>query len=294
MAHYSIKDLEKLSGIHAHTIRIWEKRYQLVRPERTDTNIRVYNDNDLKRLLNVALLNKNGLKISKIAHLNDNDLIDKVLKLSSDYSNMQNQIDSLVVAMVDLDEEKFESLIETLSAQNGFEQTIISVVYPFLVRIGVLWQTGNINAAQEHFVSNIIIRKIMVAIDKLGIAKSNSKQIFISFLPEWEYHEISLLFYSYLLKKEGFQAIYLGQSVPIDDLLSVQKVYNAENILVSLTTALPEVTISDYLAVLAKNFKKSKIYIAGNQIEHLDFKKGSNIIKIKSPENFVEILRKIK
>jgi MerR family transcriptional regulator, light-induced transcriptional regulator len=294
MAHYSIKDLEKLSGIQAHTIRIWEKRYQLVHPERTDTNIRVYNDMDLKRLLNVALLNKNGLKISKISRLNDKDLIDKVLKLSADYSNMQNQVDNLVLAMIDLDEEKFESLIENLIHQNGFDKTITSVIYPFLVRIGVLWQTGNINAAQEHFVSNIIRRKIIVAIDKLGPTNSANKQVFISFLPEWEYHEIGLLFYSYLIKKNGFHSVYLGQSVPISDLLSIQNAYNAGNLFVSFTTALPETTIFDYLTVLSKSLKKGKIYVAGAQITALEFKKGSNIIKLKSPENFEEILQKLK
>jgi MerR family transcriptional regulator, light-induced transcriptional regulator len=293
MAHYSIKDLERLSGIQAHTIRIWEKRYQLVKPERTDTNIRVYSDTELKRLLNVALLNKNGFKISKIARLSNNDLVDSVLKISADFSIMQNQIDNLVLAMIDLDEEKFEKLLENLIQQYGFDKAMINIIYPFLSKIGVLWQTGNINVAQEHFVSNIILRKIIVALDKLGPSKT-TKPTFISFLPEWEYHEIGLLFYTYLIKKAGYRSVYLGQSVPLSDLISVQTSYNADYLLVSFTTSLPDLTISEYLSSISKAFKKSKIYVFGYQTNFADFKKGLNVVKVKSPENFEELLRKLK
>ncbi len=292
MAHYSIKDLERLSGIQAHTIRIWEKRYKLISPERTDTNIRVYSDNDLKRLLNIAMLNKNGLKISKIAHLSENDLNSRIIKLSEDYSNAGNQIENLILTMVQLDEVKFENLFNSVIDQIGFEDTIVNVIYPFLSKIGVLWQTGNINPAQEHFISNIIRRKILVAIDKLEIPVSGKK--FILFLPEGEFHEISLLFFAYLVKKHGFYAIYLGQSVPFADVVSIQKEYNAEYLVTCFTTQMPEFSLVDYLGQTAKAFKKQKVFVTGSQLLNYDIKRGSNLLKLKSAEHFKQQLSKIK
>jgi MerR family transcriptional regulator, light-induced transcriptional regulator len=292
MAHYSIKDLERLSGIQAHTIRIWEKRYKLISPERTTTNIRVYSDNDLKRLLNIAMLNKNGIKISKIAHLSESDLNNKIMKLSEDYSNAGNQIENLVHTMVQLDEIKFENLFNAIIDQMGFEDAIVNVIYPFLSKIGVLWQTGSINPAQEHFISNILRRKILVAIDKLEVPTSNKK--FILFLPEGEYHEISLLFFSYLVRKHGFYAIYLGQSVPFSDVVTIQKEYNADYLITCFTTQLPEFSINGYMGQLAKTFKKQKVFVTGGQLLNQDVKRGTSLVKIKSAEHFKQQLNKIK
>jgi MerR family transcriptional regulator, light-induced transcriptional regulator len=294
MAHYSIKDLEKLSGIQAHTIRIWEKRYRLIRPERTVTNIRVYNDSDLKRLLNVALLNKNGLKISKISRLSDSELNEKILSFSTNLTDSHSQIENMVLSMIDLDETGFATGIDKLIEKIGFEKTVTDIIYPFLERIGVLWQIGSINPAHEHFVSNLIRRKILVAIDALEVVKSESKQTFILFLPEGEYHEIGLLFYSYIIKKNGYCLVYLGQSVPFSDIIEVQKTYNASNLLVIFTSALSDIAIPEYINHLANEFKKQKIYIAGYQISMLEPKKGSNVVKIKSPDSFKDILKKNK
>lgn len=293
MAQYSIKDLEKLSGIQAHTIRIWEKRYRLVTPQRTDTNIRVYSDEDLKRLLNVAVLNHNGLKISKIARLNDVEIKDKIINLSSDLSDSSGQIDSLVVSMVELNENKFEAILSSLIDQIGFEETFVKIVYPFLNKIGVLWQTGNINPSQEHFASNIIKRKLFVAIDQLSLNISASAK-FIFFLPEGEFHELGLLFYTYILKKNGLFPIYLGQSVPFEDLVAVQNSYSAEYIFTLLTTSLQDISYTEYLNTLSKTFKKQRIFIAGEQTTRMEFKKTSNITRVKSPEHLKEILKKLK
>ena len=293
MAQYSIKDLEKLSGIQAHTIRIWEKRYRLVTPQRTDTNIRVYSDDDLKRLLNVAVLNHNGLKISKIARLNDVEIKDKIINLSSDLSDSAGQLDSLVVAMVELDESKFESNINNLIDQIGFEETFVKVVYPFLSKIGVLWQTGNINPSQEHFASNIIKRKLFVAIDQLSLNTSASAK-FIFFLPEGEFHELGLLFYTYILKKNGLFPIYLGQSVPFEDLIAVQNAYDAEFMFTLLTTSLQDISYPEYLNKLSKTFKKQRIFVAGEQTVRLEIKRSSNITRVKSPDHLKEILKKLK
>jgi len=165
--HYNIKDLEKLSGIKAHTIRIWEKRYALLEPQRTDTNIRYYTSNDLKKLLNISLLNKNGIKISRIAEFTENELNEKVIELTSRNSDVEDQIQSLIMSMFYLNTQKFEKLLTISYINRGFESTFSDILLPFLIKVGFLWQTGTITAAQEHFASNIIRQKILVAIDGL-------------------------------------------------------------------------------------------------------------------------------
>src|SRR6478736_1342000 len=170
MGKYSIKELEQLSGIKAHTIRIWEKRHHLIQPERTQTNIRLYSDDDLKKIINVSVLNNHGVKISKIANLTADDLNKQVITLAESQNSTDLYIDQLVVSMVDLEEEAFEHLISSLTMKFGLERTITEIIYPFLDKIGILWQTGNISPAQEHFISNLIRQKLIVAIDALPIS----------------------------------------------------------------------------------------------------------------------------
>lgn len=291
MAVYSIKDLEKLSGIQAHTIRIWEKRYQLVRPKRTNTNIRVYTDEDLKRLLNVAILNNNGLKISKIAKLSDNEVKNKILNLTEDAGKTENQIDALVMSMIELNELKFEKLLSRLVLQIGFEETITKVIYPFLHKIGVLWQTGNINPAQEHFITNLIRQKLFVAIDSVLIDELPDKKKFILFLPEGELHDIGLLYYTYLIKKMGHQVIYLGQSVPFPDIIEVNKLQPSQYLLTAFTTSIPNEMLIDYLKALSEAFSKQQIFVLTNQLESSDLKKTPNISRIENHDAFKEFLK---
>ena len=201
MIRYSIKDLEQLTGIKAHTIRIWEKRHQLIEPERTSTNIRYYSDHDLKRLLNVSILNRNGLKISTIVTMNNEEINERILEISETYHDSDNQIEQLIVAMIELDEQRFDRVLSTSVIKLGFDDTVIKVLYPFFEKIGLLWQIGTIYPAQEHFVSNLIRQKLIIAIDgQSGNAKPESKN-FLIFLPANEWHELGLLFYSYLGKK---------------------------------------------------------------------------------------------
>lgn len=293
MAIYSIKDLEKLSGIQAHTIRIWEKRYQLVRPKRTATNIRVYTDDDLKRLLNVSFLNGNGLKISKIAKLSEIEVKDKIFQLSADISKIDNQIDALILSMIDLNEHKFEKILSRLVIQIGFEETITGVIYPFLNRIGVLWQTGSINPAQEHFVSNLIRQKLFVAIDSILVDEIPGRKRFVLFLPEGELHDIGLLYYAYIIKKSGHHVFYLGQSVPFPDLLEINKIKPYQYLLTSFTTSISQDLLEEYLLALSTSFKQMKVFIFGSQTDSVDYKKIPNIIKISTPEQFKEHLVKV-
>ena len=205
MAVYSIKDLEKLSNIKAHTIRIWEQRYRLISPSRTKTNIRYYDDSDLKLLLNIALLNKNGIKISKIAEMTLEDITEKVSQISEVNFEYDTQLDSLTIAMIEMDEYKFDRILSTNIQQMGFERTMMEMIYPFLERLNLLWLTGSVNPVQEHFMSYLLRQKVIVAIDKEPLLEGRDVKKFVIYLPEGERQELSLLFMHYLLKSRKNQ-----------------------------------------------------------------------------------------
>jgi len=287
MATYSIRDLEKLSGIKAHTIRIWEKRYNLVSPMRTNTNIRYYCDNDLKKLLNISILNRSGYKISKIADLGSDEIKEKVVFLINDTGDRYSQIESLVLSMIELDEKKFEKVLNTNILKLGFEKTILDIIHPFLERIGILWQTGKINPAQEHFISNLVRQKIIVSIENILPEENSNPKKFLLFLPEGELHELGLLFYNYLLKKKGHRAIYLGQSVPFDDLVEVDEIKSCDYLLTAFITAYTDYDINDYINKLSKTFKDKNIYVLGRRLNGLK-KFPKNIILVFSPNDFLE------
>lgn len=293
MAKYSIKDLETLTGIKAHTIRIWEKRYHLVEPSRTSSNIRFYNDEDLKKLLNISTLNKNGLKISKIANLSNEELGEKILELTRQNNNFDGLIERLIVSMIDLDEAKFEKIVANATIKIGFEEVIFRIFFPLLEKIGVLWQTGAINPAQEHFISNLIKQKLLVAIDGLAVDKKTNYKTFVLFLPEWELHELGLLVYDYLIKKSGHSVIYLGQSVPLNDLCSTSDVCRPDILVTSFTTSVTASKIENLLNDLADIFKNKQILISGHQILEHDIKPSENISIIPNAIAIKEYLNKL-
>ena len=263
MSNYSIKDLEQLSGIKAHTLRIWEQRYNLLSPKRTDTNIRYYDDADLKLILNVAMLNTHGIKISKIAAMSSMDISEEIIKLTDRSVDHNDQIQALTICMIEMDEDRFEKVLSTNILKLGFEETVLEIIYPFLSKIGVLWQTGAINPAQEHFISNLIRQKLIVAIDG-QVAKAKGKT-FMLFLPEGELHEISLLFSCYLIKKHGHKVIYLGQSTPEADLVSIYKIQQPNYLLTIITSAPSGDNVQDYINMLGQEFSKSEIFVTGLQ-----------------------------
>lgn len=207
MSVYSIRDLEQLSGIKAHTLRIWEQRYNIVSPKRTDSNIRYYDDVDLKLILNISLLKDHGFKISHIAEMSEAEMKGEIIKITSKSNSSSEQVQALTLAMIELDEERFDKIISTNVLQLGFERTMMQIIYPFLVRVGVLWQTGAIHPAQEHFISNLIRQKLIVAIDGQVVKHNPNAKKFLLFLPEGELHELSLLFANYLVKSRNHKVI---------------------------------------------------------------------------------------
>jgi len=280
MANYSIKDLERLSGIKAHTIRIWEKRYGLLHPERTDTNIRHYSDEDLKRLLNISILNRHGIKISHIASMNEIEMAEKIVIISNDTSDYESLIESMVISMVDMNQENFKKLLSKSIMQVGFEDAILKVVYPFMQKIGILWQTGTINPAQEHFITHLIRQKIIVAIDTVMPANHPSPKHFLLFLPEGELHELGLLFYNYLILKRGHKVTYLGQWVPLSDMASASTVLNIDYLLTSIVASHTGTDLMDYLIKLSATFHDKTIYLSGYQLTQISGTLPGNIMPL--------------
>lgn len=263
---YSIRDIEKLTGIKAHTLRIWEQRYGFVIPHRTDTNIRFYDDEQLKYLINVAVLIKNGRKISKVAYMSPENVYRELLRLSSDTPDkdlfFELQTDALVMAMIDLDEDRFEKVISLCSIKYGFERTMVKVITPFLGKVGILWSVSEVNVAQEHFISNLIRQKLIVAIDAHA-GKGNTGQKYLLFLPEGEYHELGLLFAKYLIRAKGHSVIYLGQSLPFDDLVKLGERYRPHFVLTYFTAGLHKMSIADYLARMGAQVQCEQFLICG-------------------------------
>lgn len=238
MNDFTIKDLENLSGIKAHTIRIWEQRYNFLKPRRTDTNIRFYSNEELKKLLNIALLNKYGFKLSHIDQMCNQEICAKVLSLNEKEAVDERVVNDLVRYMVELETEKFEGIINRYIQENGIEVAVREIIFPFLDKIGILWQTGHIMPAQEHFVSNIIRQKLIVAIDTLGHSELAEKKA-VLFLPEGEHHELGLLFVYYLLKRKGIKVIYLGANVPMSDVQNVIEMIRPDIAFIHLTSVCP-------------------------------------------------------
>lgn len=277
MSTFSIKDLEHLSGIKAHTIRIWEQRYELIKPKRTETNIRYYDDTDLKLILNVALLKDNGFKISKISEMSEGEMQREVLKLTESNLRYPEQIHALTICMVDLDEDRFEKIMSTNILKLGFEKTMLNIIYPFLSKIGVLWQTGAINPAQEHFISNLVRQKLIVAIDNQFVSSKTESKKYILYLPEGELHELSLLFADFIIRSRQNKTIYLGQSLPVQDLVEVYDIHKPDYIISVITSTPGPAHIQDYVNGLSEKFPDCQILLTGYQVIGQDLMQPDNV-----------------
>lgn len=274
---YSIKDLEQLSGIKAHTLRIWEQRYRFIIPKRTETNIRFYDDHDLKLVLNIALLKENGYKISKIAVMNPGEIRSEVLKFTEKNLRYPEQIHALTLAMIDLDEDRFEKVMATNILKLGFENTMINIICPFLSKIGVLWQTNSINPAQEHFISNLIRQKLIVAIDGQFVSNTEKVHKYLLYLPEGELHELTLLFMHYIIKARKNKVVYFGQNLPFEDLQPIYDIHNPNFILTVITTSPPANKIQPYVDRLSDTFPETSILLSGYQVIGQDLRTKSNV-----------------
>jgi DNA-binding transcriptional MerR regulator len=295
VAVYSIKDLEKLTGIKAHTIRIWEQRYGLIEPKRTKTNIRYYCDADLKRLINVALLNRQGVKISKIATLSSDEIAEQASAISECNLEYDTQLDTLTIAMIEMDEYKFDQVLTNNIEEIGFERTLISVIYPFLERLSLLWLTGSVSPLQEHFMSNLLRQKVIAAIDKepLVSPKERDSKKFMIFLPEGERQELSLLFMYYLLKTRRHQVIYLGSEISLDDLRDAYNIRKPDYVFTLINEPFQKISIQQYVNNLVSQFVDCQILLSGYQVISKDLHLPSNVSVCASFDETIQFIDNI-
>lgn len=295
MRTYTIKDLETISGIKAHTLRIWEQRYNLLVPKRTPTNIRYYTDEDLRFILNVSILNNYGLKISEIVKMSPDKISELVLLVSEKNSPAASQIQSLISAMFSLDEEAYNRILANNILRVGLEKTMMDVVFPFLQQIGVLWMTGSVHPAHEHFITNLIKQKLYVAIDgQTGSKTANSKK-FLLYLPQGEPHEIGLLFANYVLRSRGHEVVYLGQNVPHEELAKVLNIYTPDYIFSVLTSGMNHDEVQDFVDNIYKEWTKSDIWLTGYLVlNHPGLNLMQNVKIIHSVQELVESIDDLK
>lgn len=269
---FTIKDLENLSGIKAHTIRIWEKRYDVLSPDRSGTNIRHYDIDSLKKLLNVTLLYNNGYKISKIAEMSDETLNETVVNHMSKGGDDAGYMDALILSMFNFDQVHFEQTFNRLIAEFSFRHVFLNVFVPLLHRIGIHWQSDSITPAHEHFISNLIKQKLHISIERVQqtVPKTNGV-VYVLFLPDNEIHELGLLYLQYELMLRGKQVIYLGQSVPMDNLTALQALFK-KLVFISYFTIKPssdnvEIYLQQFCRILL-NDRDDKLWVTGRIVKN--------------------------
>ncbi|MEL6721138.1 MAG: MerR family transcriptional regulator, partial [Bacteroidota bacterium] len=294
MAVYSIRDLEKLSGIKAHTLRVWEQRYGIIEPKRTKTNIRYYQDEDLKKLLNIALLNKNGIKISKIAKMTDKEIMQKVAAISEINFEFDTQLDALTISMIEMDEYKFDRIIKMNLQKMGFERTMLEIILPFLDKLSLLWLTGSINPVQENFISYLIRQKVIVAIDNEPFALGEDVKKFMLYLPEGESQELSLLFLQYLLKSRRNQVIYLGKDISVNDLRDAFQIHQPDYLYTIITETFVGDSVQKYITELMNTFESCDILISGYQVITNNIKSHNNVTVLKSLDQTIQFIDEIR
>lgn len=266
MAIYSIRDLEKLTGIKAHTIRIWEQRYGLVVPARTDTNIRYYTDENLRLLFNIALLNRHGYKISKLAKMTPEEIAGRVADISETNGSQNTQIDALTLAMIDLDEATFDRIFSACTSENGFERTMVELVYPFLDKLNVLWLTNSVSPAHEKFIGHLIRRKLIAAIDSEPAETSRDAATFLLYLPEDESQELALLFMHYLLRNRHQRVIYLGHRISLNDLEDACQPLRPDYVFTIIQEPIPRQPVQAYVEAAAGIVSPSQLLLTGAQL----------------------------
>ena len=271
--NFSIKDLENITGVKAHTIRIWEKRYDLLSPERSETNIRYYSNKNLQKLLNIVLLNNNNYKISKISEMKDDEISFMARELVLDRAINEEAINSLKLAMFQFDKTLFNNIYNRLLLKKTFKEIFKEIFTPFLEHVGLLWQTETILPAHEHFVSNLISQKVQVNTEKLKYTTIISDTTYVLFLPENEIHELGLLYLNYELVLRGYKTIYLGQSLPIDNLNYFFGIGKNVCFITSMTIKPYDDKITDYfneLDTILNNSNHSLIAIGKKAMEFLN------------------------
>jgi MerR family transcriptional regulator, light-induced transcriptional regulator len=278
---FSIKDLEKLSGIKAHTIRIWEQRYSFLKPRRSKTNIRYYGNDELKTILNIALLAKHGFKISHISRMSADEVREKIISLSFDGAYQDRFIIELLQCMVDLNITGFEETLNVYIDSKGMDKAISQLILPFLEKIGLLWLPNPINMAQEHLVTNAIRQKLIAGIESISLHTPGNKTALL-FLPEGEHHELGLIYLYYLLESRGMQVLYLGADVPLQEIEFVANLKQPDHIFTHLTHIPGRFNFEKFILQMSQRMPSIPVTVSGKVTRSYLKKIPSNITLAKS------------
>lgn len=266
MQNFTIRQIELLTGIKSHTLRIWEQRYDFFKAQRKESNMRFYTNEDLKKLLCISFLYHNGWKVSRIAALSDEEVREEADKTDINLSNYTTAIQHLLKAAIDFNEAAFVAILNEVSATIGFERLVTDVCYRYMHRVGLLWDTSKIIPAQEHFSSYIIQNKIISETEKFALSQSGDPEILL-FCPEKEFHELPLLFINYLMRKHGWRVLYLGPNASMGDVKEAAAVKGIRFLYLHLITNFTGVSLDDYFETLRKSFPDKTILASGNGIE---------------------------
>ena len=291
---FSIKDLENLSGIKAHTIRIWEKRYNVLAPMRTETNIRSYDLVNLQKLLNITLLHNHGYKISQISKLSEERIPELANEIISDKSFKHHAISAFKMAMMNFDQALFLNTYDKLLSEKPFREIFTDILIPFLIEVGSLWQTNTISIAHEHFISYLIKQKLLINTEKLQYKQATKTDtVFILFLPKREIHELGLLYLNYEIQLNGYKSIYLGADVPIDSLKDVKKHFDTITYVCYMTVEPNKSVLNDFVKEIRNEVltDSSKFWAIGRMSENIDSKLTDEKLSIFS--SISEIVEKL-
>lgn len=287
MQTFSIRDIENLTGIKAHTLRIWEQRYQFFTPKRKDSQHRIYDNDDLKKLLRISYLYHTGWKISKIAALSHEEILEEVKKGGTAEGNYARFVSGLIEAAVDFDEKAFTGLMNEVSEKIGFEKCIVEVAYPYLKKIGLLWSTNNVIPAQEHFTSYLVQNRIIAETET--IAQSKNKPEIILVCPQGEFHELPLLFINYLMRKNGWGVLYLGVNISKNELLQLNQLESVNHIYIHLITNFTGMYTDDYLEEICRQFPDKKILASGEGISQVQ-RSFTNLTLLNSEKKIYDFI----
>lgn len=286
MKQYSIGELEVLSRIKTHTIRVWEQRYHILIPDRSEGNTRYYSENQLKKLLKIALLNKSGMKISQIVKLNEEEIDEKANEISLNTENIDIAVEQLMNASINFDQNKIKEFIDLYNHQHGVIDTFEKVIFPYLRVVGNLWVSGKITPGHEHFFTNLCKQKLFSEIDRLPLPESKDPGILLC-QPEWDYHELGILYYLFLLRKAGYFCTYLGQAVPIIDAVETANSLNKKYIITTFIAPTTREKVINYIDKLVNRTTNNTIYVSGPHVDFPITQYGKRVIVFRSIDELI-------
>lgn len=291
MSNYTIKQLELVSGIKAHTIRMWERRYNLFTPQRTNTNIRRYTAEDLQLILNISQLLRNGYKISKLASKSLDEIVQLTLSNTNKTSiSSEMELEPLFISLFSFNQDNLKSSIKKKIEEHGLEATYESIIIPLFYRIGVLWQTGMLKTTHEHFITSIIKNILISNYENLSEPSSNSP-LAIFFLPENEFHELGLLYFAYIAKKKGLKTLYFGQSTPVEDVITSSLELKPSILFTSTSSSISKLSLNELTKTIRKNFKSCHLCITGYKANQDRYKLPKDVTLISSADSFNRVIK---